>query len=266
MTSASSDPKHDRKLDAMLLSVMKSGSTWLAEQCRKHPHIFLIPGQKIETTPEKGVGHIDWTGYNNEPVVVGRRNLKLEPYFREAYYQHNPRMKFIVFLRDPVSRSFSQYSHEVRKNYFKFGKPDPAHKETLFKKTYDFNRAVEEIDENNLPGFIQFSRYFDRLKPYFDSFGQENFLIYSLEAGTKDAKKLFDEVSDFLGVPRHAPDGHSEVVNAKSFDRLRYKLFKKQIEIIGPTPETKQRIKELVWPNIEELDKRLPRNLTQDWS
>ena len=46
--------KQDTKIDVLLMSAMKSGSTYLARQFEKRSDVTFVPGQKIVTTPAGG--------------------------------------------------------------------------------------------------------------------------------------------------------------------------------------------------------------------
>ena len=118
------------KINGLLMSAMKSGSTWFLRLCAEHPELFVLTSGQFPVSPEGAIESIDWSGYSGEKLRLGRRNLKLEKHYVAAYKRHNPEMKFLCLLREPVARCYSHFGHVVRKRH-KQWRPLPLHSSQL---------------------------------------------------------------------------------------------------------------------------------------
>ena len=245
------------------MSGMKCGSTWLANLCDKHPDIFVCPGQKIKTSPENGIESIDWSAYSGETISLGRRNLKLESHYLDAYYQHNPNMKFVCLFRDPLLRTYSHYSHLVRKMHF-IGQPIQPHSTGITRITYDYNIAIKDaLKEDPLPKFIHKSLYYRSIEPYIKKFGIENFLFSSLEQASASPAYLSERVFEFLGVENKKIDAQNKI-NERSWNKTGI-IPRKKIEIIPPTEETIESLRVFLLPDVEQLEKAIQMQISKDW-
>lgn len=177
--------KQNTRIDVLLMSAMKSGSTYLARQFEKRSDVTFVPGQKIVTTPAAG-GRIERIIIeaphlvNEHDLVVGRRNLKLEKFYLHAYYSHNPNMKFVCYLRDPVKRSFSQFRHEIRKRQRR-----PSWRKGR-KVVYDFNVEIADMAQS----IFQKSLYWTCLEPYISLFGARQFFVGAFEELIEDESNM----------------------------------------------------------------------------
>ncbi len=250
-------------LDGILMSAMRSGSTWLAMLCNRHPDIFLCPGQKIKTTKESGIEQIDWKGYSGEKFRLGRRNLKIKEFYLDAYYKHNRNMKFICLLREPISRTYSHYIFLCQKKRKKREGIKPI-SSSFTKIEFDFNKAVlEGLKRKQKPKFIQKSLYYQCLMPYLRTFGEKNFLIMSFEKATADPNLLFKKISELIDIQNVVPTGAHRCINKSSLNSRR--VIHRKIEVSQPSNETKSILREIFVPDIKKLDNTLGLSLVNEW-
>jgi hypothetical protein len=98
-------------------------------------------------------------------------------------------LKFIVMLRDPVDRAWSQYWHEVN-----FNKGE----------TLPFDEAIcrepETVEDFYFRAYLQTGHYAEHLQRWFDLFGRDNFFIIHSEAFFADPDYWFKSVQAFLGL------------------------------------------------------------------
>ena len=96
-------------------------------------------------------------------------------------------LKFIVMLRDPVARAWSQYWHEVNFN---------------MSENLPFLDALKRenntLENQYFHSYLQTGHYAEHLKRWFDLFGRDNFFIVQSENFYKDPDYWFKAVQAFL--------------------------------------------------------------------
>lgn len=107
----------------------------------------------------------------------------------ENLYQHNPRAKIVILLREPVARAFSNYQHLVRDG-----------------REYESFEAALEAEEERLGnnwewfwGLKRNSYYFDTVKTYINIFGEENVKVIFFEDFVRDQEESLRSVLAFVG-------------------------------------------------------------------
>lgn len=257
--------KQKQKLDGMLMSSMKSGSTWLAKMCQKHPDIFVCFGQKLKTT-NQGIENIDWSGYAGEKITLGRRNIKIEEVYLQSYFKHNPDMKFVCLLRDPVTRAFSNYCHLIYKRVYQNHQIVPV-SQSLFKIVFDFNKSVEEFFQKKdfTPEYLAKSFYFKCLEPYFHKFGKDHFLIMPFEQAVVDPSYLFQRISDFFKISHDSIEFSSKKVNITQNIKPRFSSIRRKVDIIPPTQKTNSLLASLFYSDSCQLFEEIGMSFPKEW-
>ncbi len=122
-----------------------------------------------------------------------------------------PDARFLLILRDPVARAYSNFLH-LRRN----------HREPVA----DFEQALALEDERLAAGWEPFwgyrnqSRYGTHLRPWLAAFPRDRFLALSLDELRRAPREALHRVHDFLGVAHHDPD--YEVHNAGGVARVEF--------------------------------------------
>lgn len=119
-----------------------------------------------------------------------------------------PNAKFIILLRDPVDRAYSQYSYSV------YGKHETLPFEDAIKKEkeritpeYEKIKKDENFSSDNYFYFSYLERgiYVDKLKHWMKIFPKEQFLILHSKDLFENTSDVFKQVLDFLGLPEWYP-------------------------------------------------------------
>jgi len=105
-------------------------------------------------------------------------------------YQHNPDAKIIILLREPVSRSYSNYQHLVRD-----GREYSGFEEALADEANRLDKGWEWFW-----GLKQNSLYFETVKEYIETFGEQNVKIVLFDEFIKNQEHHLREVMDFVGL------------------------------------------------------------------
>jgi hypothetical protein len=109
-------------------------------------------------------------------------------------HKHNPDAKIIILLREPVSRSYSNYQHLVRD-----GREYAAFEEALADESDRLQKGWEWFW-----GLKRNSLYFDTVKEYIEIFGEQNVKILLFDEFIKNQHHQLKEVMEFIGLDSSA--------------------------------------------------------------
>ncbi len=249
------DTKNKKKMDAMVIGADRSGSTWLRKLCIQNPDIYVCPVWQKEFLSKQAVNRDKFyrpmkfncplDDYNGEKVILGVRNMAL--YHRnkvaKMYYSNNKNMKFLLSLRNPIDRTFSQF---MVRNLLRENNNNNPH--------YDINKEIS-IDQAH----VQRTMVFTLLKPYINYFSTENFFIYPMELMKSDTVELLNKLYSFLGVRQNIPINLKEtnkLANAGKYDRDKF---------VPMTESSKKTLVKICKSEIESLSQLCEIDLLKFW-
>jgi len=210
---ARQDPKF------MIIGAGKSGTTSLEKYVTQHP--------RIKPTIVKEIHYFDYQfdhGYfwyrSHFPL---KRSDQIAGDFTPSYldypkspqriFEKYPNMKFVVILRNPVDRAFSQYQHTKRRGW-----------ESLdFEKAIDAesSRIKQNVEYYKRYSYLARGLYFEQLKLWFSYFPQDHFLILEYSE-LLDIDKISNKIFKFLNLePFHNING--EKFNVGNYSHLEEK-------------------------------------------
>jgi len=283
------------KIDFFCIGAARSGSTWLYSCVNEHPGItiskskepnFFVKKVNVFDGEENPRFLRDWEWYaslfshRQNGHILGDFSIHLIHNTADAPYliqKHFPEAKFIVMLRDPVARTYSQYWFEKR-----------------HKRIVGVPATFEEALKNHELLFR--SHYYDQLKIWLDVFPRERF-HFILDIDLKqDPAHVLESVYTFLGVePDYQPPSLFRQINVASDRQRLYDALGKimrwardhrlgyvvdTLERVGMkrlaryflvktvgypplNPGTRQRLREYYLPDIEKLEELIGRSLDQ---
>jgi len=189
-----------------LLGASKAGTTTLYALLRQHPEIYLPEIKEPhffsnDYKYEKGINYYLSSYYSGAADYLARGDATPHYLFfekaAERISHHLPltHQRFIVILRDPVSRAYSLYWNMVREGV----------------EVNSFRRALELEEERSKDSeiikqgtvciqYVASSLYAAQLNTYFRYFSHEQFLILLQEDLACDPNAVMKEVFRFLGV------------------------------------------------------------------
>ena len=208
---------NERKVDAMVIGGDRSGTRWLRSLCEQHPDIYFCPVSQKEYLPKGEVLKRRFLGrmkfncptdeYQGQTTVLGMRNMKRYHPDKVArmYFSHNRNMKFILSIRNPIDRTFSQYVSRM----------DSRIKQKVeLRTTFDINEELG-VEQSH----VRSSRVYTMLKPYLDLFPREQFFIYPMVLFKQDTERWLKKVFAFLGVQQDVPIDYTQLdVNPGKYD------------------------------------------------
>ena len=221
----------------LVIGAQKSGTTWLAEMLRQHPDVFTSAKKELHffDLKENYARGIDWyreqfagaTGQRAvgecTPNYLWVHELKpdvpadcpiefhahdeVNPDLPGLVHRHLPDAKFIVMLRDPVTRAVSGFHHNIS-----------------MRRVSPRQRILEV---GGRWGIVSMGFYHAHLTEWLRYFDRDRFLILIYEEDVKRGNELtLQRTFEHLGIdPEFEPTGIDQRFNKKSSDAymaLRY--------------------------------------------
>jgi hypothetical protein len=191
------------RIDFIGVGAGKSGTTWIADQLRQHPQVFIPEVKEVryfnryhnlyESHENVRYGKpLKWYHSFFKGAEIGQVCGEISPaYLRndncaEEIFRYNPDIKILVSLRDPVYRAFSNYLSGRR--WGNLG-------------GHTFDSAVKRY-----PRIINNGLYFEQLKRYFSVFPRNQIKVVIYSDLKEDARRFFNEIVSFLGLREWYPD------------------------------------------------------------
>jgi len=187
MTKSDNEKGLDFKIDFAGIGAPKCATTWIYECLREHPQICLAPKDQLsgafflQPQPDQ-----DWLK-NYKAYFAGCQPGQIKGDFHVHYMyredtaermrRHNPKLKLIVSLRNPVDALYSRYRYGLFIDS---------------RRWKDFEQTAQRLQE---AGF-----YYRRLKNFFDAFPRENILVLIYEDIEKDRVAFIQQIYKFLAV------------------------------------------------------------------
>jgi Sulfotransferase domain len=192
----------------------RSGSSWLHDLLAAHEAIVMPKNRKeldfFTANFDRGPG---W--YASYFDLSGRELITSVGEISPTYLYHPeiiPRIKslrsisrFLVILRNPIDRTYSDYAHRRR----------------LVAYRGDFNSFL-----NDFPTISE-GMYFKHLEPFLNEFGVESFLILIFEEAVRDPGGTKVALARFLGV---SPEGFPSEAGRHQVNQAR----RPRARLIGP--------------------------------
>ncbi len=246
--------KQGRLPNFFIIGAQKGGTSSLHGYLQHHPNLFLSQPKELhyfDLFYDKG---LNW--YKEHFITKDANKV----HFGEStpFYLYHPGVphlmkdlvpnaKFIVLLRNPVERAFSQYQMEFKRgteHLDSFEKALDAEKERLA-NTDDFKLAKTAVQNSEHAQHSYFSRglYAKQIAHWFSIFQKEQFLFLKSEDFFANPKEVLIKVYQFLGVDTIYP-ANLKALNTGNYSPLskeelqRYSSFfaedhKELIKLIG---------------------------------
>lgn len=198
------------------LGAQRAGSSWLDKQLRSHPDIYLPEKCKevhfFDRYYNRGV---DW--YRNF-FIHAHNSYKYTGEITPMYlydasvpkkiYDLIPDCKFLVILRNPVNRAYSQYCRFIQRNGNK----------------YTFHEYLTEKEDAVQRGF-----YYIQIMRYLDFFPIDNFLFLIFEETMKNPGEALEKIAAFLAIDVNGFDVHLSTRKVNASYKVRFPGIQKMI-------------------------------------
>jgi len=203
--------------DFYIIGTQKGGTSSLYDYLTEHPSIESCYSKEpsyFDRYYERG---LNWykinfpfkiqkflmTKIRKKIFLTGEASVRYldHPFTPERIKKITPNAKFIVLLRNPVSRSFSQYVRVKGNNREQLSFEEAFHNES--KRTRDdfekiFSNPLHYADSYFTYSYFERGIYVDKLKHWMKVFPKEQFLIIQSEIFFKNPSDTLNQVLDFL--------------------------------------------------------------------
>ena len=189
------------RVDFVIGGTQKGGTSALDSFLRQHPEICMPATRKELHFFDRAEENHDYKKYhaNFKPTPQHRVLGEASPiymYWETAparIWKYNPKMKWILALRNPVERAFSAWNMETKRGKEKLRFADAIEKES--------ERCREALPlQHRVYSYVDRGFYAPQVRRLFKIFGRDNVLILLNEELRNDHKKTLRRVFEFLGV------------------------------------------------------------------
>ena len=195
----------------LIVGAAKAGTTSLYEYLRQHPDIFMPEWKELSFfigDPFGPLHKVKKLRYYIK-VFADAKNYKAVGEASTSYMfdEAAPKIireqlgtiKIIIVLRNPVAMSYSLYNHQLRKEGETLTSFEAAlAAEGARYKNVEFKKKCYGWHANYY--YSRRGLYYRQVKRYFDTFGQENVLIFLFEQLAAEAITVAQQAYRFLGV------------------------------------------------------------------
>ncbi len=186
-------------IDFIIIGAQKAGTTALYEYLKTHPEINL----PINKEAAYFLQDLPWQEFYNENYVDKKGNRKtgsISPHYmcgRSAagrIRKESPDSKFVALLRDPLTRAYSHYQMNLRRNHVQSG----FNEEVQRCVTLRGNGKIESDCEAD--AILLWGEYGRILKPFYDCFPKEQILLLDFLDFKRNPKSVFNSICCHLGI------------------------------------------------------------------
>lgn len=247
------------EIEFFLLGVPKAASSWIYRCFKEHPEIYVPEKDSLRYFDLKYHKGISW--YKKHYEEAEKAQIKIDPsptYFRSPVAPQRiandfPNAKFILCLRNPVDRAFSQFWHEKKNQRFDF----------------DFSEVIDNFLLYSW--YVETGFYCTHLKKFLGFFDKNRFKILLYDELNSNPSLFISKIFEFLCVDSSfQPSILNKRVNVAGFEKNIkisfaeniFRAFKNSFLFKGISLEKKQKIKSFL-SNKNEYEKGIP-SITKD--
>ena len=178
-------------IDYLCIGAAKAGTMSIIKALNIHPGIFCKEGEthffdELELTPSNIKSYE--SSFNSNKKLVGEKSPSYcyLQYAIDRIYRYNPSIKLILLLREPVSRTFSHYNMEDKRE-----RAIPINLNTLVQLKDIRSRDTHYVERG----------YYDEIIEYILSkFHKDNLYIGIAEEIKANPQVEYNKIYNFLGV------------------------------------------------------------------
>ena len=228
----------------------KGGTSALDSFLRQHPEICMPTTRKELHFFDREEENRDYKKYHrnfkpkkNQHRVIGEAS-PIYMYWETAPYRiwkYNPKMKWILALRNPVERAFSAWNMESKRDHEKLPFAEAIEKEA------ERCRMALPV-QHRVYSYIDRGFYAHQVRRLFNIFGKESCLVLLSEELRNEHQKTLRRVFEFLGVDSSFVPPEASVFEQEYSSKIDNQL--------------RERLIDTFQFDIKELEKLLGRDLS----
>src|SRR5207302_6479875 len=234
------------RVDFVIGGTQKGGTSALDSFLRQHPEICMPETRKELHFFDREADDTDYKKYHanfkpKQQRVIGEAS-PIYMYWETAPYRiwkYNPKMKWILALRNPVDRAFSAWNMETKRDHEKL-----PFAEAIGKEPERCRMALPL--QHRVYSYVDRGFYAHQVRRLFNIFGKENVLVLLNEELRNDHKKTLRRVFEFLGVDSSFIPPEATIFEHEYSDKI--------------DNQWRARLIDMFYFDIMELEKLLGRN------
>lgn len=210
------------KVDFVIAGTQKGGTTALYWYLRTHPELCMAAQKEVhyfDTEAQFAVEQPDYAVYRAQFTPTGSQRLlgdatPIYMYWEPAparIHRYNPAMKFIVMLRNPITRAFSHWNMAQKLRW------DPLPFEDALRAESKRREEALPLQDRRL-SYVDRGFYCAQLERIWALFPVEQTLVFKSEDLRNDPQGTLARVTDFLGVERLGAVEAKEI-STRKYDR-----------------------------------------------
>src|SRR5207248_5711936 len=188
------------RVDFVIGGTQKGGTSALDSFLRQHPEICMPTTRKELHFFDREEENTDYKKYHanfkpKQQRVIGEAS-PIYMYWETApsrIWKYNPKMKWILALRNPVERAFSAWNMEIKR-----GKEELSFAEAIEKEAERCREALPL--QHRVYSYVDRGFYAHQVRRLFNIFGRDNVLVMLSEELRNEHQKTLRRVFEFLGV------------------------------------------------------------------
>ena len=240
------------KFNFVVVGVQKAGTTALDRYLRDHPKVAM-PKWKELSYFNNDKAYENNTLPNPRAFYHIKNRLKIYGECTPCYIyshtavermkKHNPKMKIIAILRNPIERAFSQWNMEISRDWEK-----RSFKECIEEEIAEINAGTKEY--HMVRSYVHRGLYAEQIQRIYSEFPKEQVLFLKYEDLRDKPACTLTRIYSFLGVRPMNPAGEKKA-----------NVIKYQFRI---TENEKGILKDFFMPNIIAVEELLSWDCS-DW-
>lgn len=196
---------YSQKVDFLIGGVQKSGTTALHSMLQSHPNVFLPSKKELHYFNSEKYHQGKEHGFDNyHRFFFNAKKNQLCGEATPAYIYstsvptrvklYNPKMKWIIILRHPVSRAFSHWNMQKKRGIEELSFTEAIEKEN------DRLNSSKVLDKKRF-AYLHRSRYSNQIQRLFMNFDKKQCHFLTSESLENNTHNTVVDICDFLNIP-----------------------------------------------------------------
>lgn len=239
--------------DFYIIGFVKCGTTSMYEYLMQHPCVHPPKGKEISYFDRLYYKGINWykaafpskfhkyinKNFRNKEFQTGEATPQYieHPHALSRIKKITPNAKFIVLLRNPVDRTFSQYARNLKNDYeYRTFSDALKHESERIQGRYEKMETDDKYYswDYEIYGYLEHGIYAKKLERWLRIFPKEQFMIIQSEEFLRNISGTYQQVLKFLGLPKWEPEEYILYKHRQSRDQMDPVLRKQLVEYFRP--------------------------------
>jgi hypothetical protein len=259
--------------DVLIIGAQRCGTSSLYKYLGQHPAVIPSIRKEIEYFSTRYTEGLSWYRSHfplrrpsalRPPITFeATPDYMLHPLAAERAFALVPNARIIALVRNPVSRAFSQYGHNLRLGHEPLSFDDAlAAEEARIEGEVERLLADPAYQAHPLRrhGYVERGKYDQQLLPWLERFPAERFHVVRSENFFTSPETVFQEILDFLDLPPFQP---AEFVNYSQPVKSASTHDHPPADTPKASEHARARLREALQPHVSGLQRLLNRDF--DW-